>query len=59
MTSLRTDRVRAIALVKNKAGVSNEDTIKAAAARLVERVKAMPLVQKNILKYELVRGPCP
>ncbi|KAJ6483112.1 hypothetical protein C8R45DRAFT_1215047 [Mycena sanguinolenta] len=53
MASLRTDRVRAIALIKNKTGVSNEDTIKSAAARLVERVKAMPLVQKNILKYEL------
>ncbi|KAF7373160.1 EthD domain-containing protein [Mycena sanguinolenta] len=53
MASLRTDRVRAVALIKNRAGVSNEDTIKQAAARLMERVRAMPLVQKNILKYEI------
>ncbi|KAJ6457623.1 hypothetical protein C8R45DRAFT_563547 [Mycena sanguinolenta] len=53
MASLRTDRVRAVALIKNKAGVSNEDTIKGAAGRLIERVRAMPLIQKNILKYEL------
>ncbi|KAF7371187.1 hypothetical protein MSAN_00754200 [Mycena sanguinolenta] len=46
-------RSRHCPLIKNKAGVSNEDTIKAAAARLIERVRAMPLVQKNILKYEL------
>ncbi|KAF7333683.1 hypothetical protein MSAN_00524600 [Mycena sanguinolenta] len=53
MASLRTDRVRAIALVKNKAGVTNEETVKGAAARLVERVKGIALVQKNISKYEV------
>ncbi|KAJ7255113.1 hypothetical protein B0H12DRAFT_1114222 [Mycena haematopus] len=54
MASLRTDKVRAIALIKNKAGVTNEETIKGAAARLMERVRAMPLIQKNISKYELM-----
>ncbi|KAF7373149.1 hypothetical protein MSAN_00522900 [Mycena sanguinolenta] len=53
MASLRTDKVRAIAIVKNKAGVTNEETIKGAASRLVERVKAMPLIQKNITRYEV------
>ncbi|KAF7344956.1 hypothetical protein MVEN_01658200 [Mycena venus] len=49
---LRTDRVRAIGLMKFRSSLSNED-LKANGLRLVEVVKSIPAVQQNILKYEL------
>ncbi|KAF7344947.1 hypothetical protein MVEN_01657300 [Mycena venus] len=49
---LRTDRVRAIGLMKFRSSLSHED-LKANGLRLVEVVKSIPAVQQNILKYDL------
>ncbi|KAF8178975.1 hypothetical protein K438DRAFT_1769113 [Mycena galopus ATCC 62051] len=50
--SLRTDRVRAVGIFKNRPGVTKEEA-KAHGPRIVEMVKAVPLVQQNLLKYEI------
>ncbi|KAJ7782166.1 hypothetical protein B0H14DRAFT_2715592 [Mycena olivaceomarginata] len=52
MSGLRTDRVRAIGIFKNRPGVTNEDA-KANGPRLVEKIKSIPSVQENLLKYEV------
>ncbi|KAF7369437.1 hypothetical protein MVEN_00273000 [Mycena venus] len=49
---LRTDRVRAIGVMKLRSTLSNED-LKANGLRLIEVVKSIPAVQQNILKYEI------
>ncbi|KAK7035576.1 hypothetical protein R3P38DRAFT_3350718 [Favolaschia claudopus] len=50
--SLRTDRVRAVGLLRYRPGVTNEEA-KANGPRLVETIKSIPIIQKNLLKYEL------
>ncbi|KAJ7610720.1 hypothetical protein DFH06DRAFT_1233262 [Mycena polygramma] len=49
---LRTDRVRAIGIMKLRANVAGED-LKAKAQGLIAAVKAIPAIQQNILKYEI------
>ncbi|KAJ7648697.1 hypothetical protein DFH06DRAFT_1332310 [Mycena polygramma] len=49
---LRTDRVRAIGIMKLPANVSG-DAVKAKAQKLFDDVKAIPAVQQNLLKYEV------
>ncbi|KAF7362934.1 hypothetical protein MVEN_00644400 [Mycena venus] len=49
---LRTDRVRAIGLIKFRSDLSSDD-LKANGVRLVEVVKSIPLIQQNLLKYEV------
>ncbi|KAF8179023.1 hypothetical protein K438DRAFT_1257738 [Mycena galopus ATCC 62051] len=50
--SLRTDRVRAIGFFKHRAEVS-KDEAKTKGPKIIEMVKAIPLVQQNILRYEI------
>ncbi|KAF8179031.1 hypothetical protein K438DRAFT_1769167 [Mycena galopus ATCC 62051] len=50
--SLRTDRVRAIGFFKPRPEVTKEDA-KANGPKIVEKVKAIPLIQQNLLKYEI------
>jgi len=52
MPGLRSDRVRAIGIFKSRPCSSNEND-KVNGPRLVEAVKAIPIVQQNLLKYEL------
>ncbi|KAJ6478094.1 hypothetical protein C8R47DRAFT_1323160 [Mycena vitilis] len=49
---LRTDRVRAIGIMKLPGNVSG-DAVKAKAQKLFDDVKAIPAVQQNLLKYEV------
>jgi chorismate mutase len=51
--TIRTDRVRAIGVFKARTGLTPAD-IQARAAKMVEAVKALPLMQENLLKYEVV-----
>jgi hypothetical protein len=55
MTGPRTDKVRAIAVWKSK-GEFTSDQIKENAPKVIEHVRAMPIMQQNITKYEVVRG---
>ncbi|KAJ7056701.1 hypothetical protein C8F01DRAFT_1257354 [Mycena amicta] len=49
---LRTDRVRAMGLMKFRSSLS-PDELKANGPRLIEVIKSIPAFQQNILKYEL------
>ncbi|KAJ6499497.1 hypothetical protein DFH09DRAFT_1376041 [Mycena vulgaris] len=50
--SVRTDRVRAIGIFKARAGTTS-DKLNDRAAKMVETVKALPILQQNLLKYEV------
>ncbi|KAJ6533888.1 hypothetical protein DFH09DRAFT_124137 [Mycena vulgaris] len=49
--SVRTDRFRAIGIFKARAGTTS-DKLNDRAAKMVETVKALPILQQNLLKYE-------
>ncbi|KAJ6559541.1 hypothetical protein B0H19DRAFT_1260253 [Mycena capillaripes] len=50
--AIRTDRVRAIGVFKARTELSSDD-IHARALKMVESVKALPIMQENLLKYEV------
>ncbi|KAF8167070.1 hypothetical protein K438DRAFT_1774808 [Mycena galopus ATCC 62051] len=50
--SLRTDRVRAVGFFKHRPEVTKDDA-KTNGPKIVEKVKAIPLIQQNLLKYEI------
>ncbi|KAJ7745894.1 hypothetical protein DFH07DRAFT_13467 [Mycena maculata] len=50
--SFRKDRVRAIGVLKARADITSEE-LQTRAFALVEAVKALPIMQKNLLKYEV------
>lgn len=56
MTGPRTDKVRAIAIWKPTKGEFTAEQVKENAPKVVEHVRAMPIMQQNITKYEVVRG---
>ncbi|KAJ7829298.1 hypothetical protein B0H14DRAFT_3465803 [Mycena olivaceomarginata] len=49
--TIRKDRVRAIGVFKARAELSNDD-IHARAEKMIAAVKALPIMQQNLLKYE-------
>jgi hypothetical protein len=53
MSGLRADRVRAIGVYKSRTGLT-PDQIKARAPAIFELIKNIPIVQQNLLKYEVV-----
>ncbi|KAJ7601889.1 hypothetical protein DFH06DRAFT_1311735 [Mycena polygramma] len=50
--SLRKDRVRAIGVFKARTQLT-EDDIHARAGQMIQAVKALPIMQENLLKYEV------
>ncbi|KAJ7798033.1 hypothetical protein B0H14DRAFT_3492980 [Mycena olivaceomarginata] len=50
--TIRKDRVRAIGVFKARAELSNDD-IHARAEKMIAAVKALPIMQQNLLKYEV------
>jgi len=54
LTSLRTDRVRVVAFIKRKDEVSREQFSRYWREEYAERFTAIPIVRKNLLKYEQV-----
>jgi hypothetical protein len=52
--SLRTDRIRVVAFVKRKDEISREEFSRYWREEYAERVMAVPIIQKNLLKYEQV-----
>jgi hypothetical protein len=51
--SIRKDRVRAIGFLKARANLA-PDQLQTQAFDMIEAVKALPIMQKNLLKYEVV-----
>ncbi|KAF8143118.1 hypothetical protein K438DRAFT_1994217 [Mycena galopus ATCC 62051] len=50
--AIRTDRVRAIGVFKARTELSSDD-IHARAQQMIDSVKALPIMQQNLLKYEV------
>ncbi|KAJ7438799.1 hypothetical protein B0H11DRAFT_2293665 [Mycena galericulata] len=50
--SFRKDRVRAIGFFKARANLTPDD-LQSRAFEMIEAVKAIPIMQKNLLKYEV------
>ncbi|KAJ6554810.1 hypothetical protein B0H19DRAFT_1154543 [Mycena capillaripes] len=50
--SIRKDRVRAIGFLKARVGLT-EEQLQMQAFDMIEAVKALPVMQKNLLKYEV------
>ncbi|KAJ6453700.1 hypothetical protein C8R45DRAFT_630289 [Mycena sanguinolenta] len=48
----RTDRVRAIVVLKARDGLSSDD-IRARVGKMMDSVKALAITQENLLKYEV------
>ncbi|KAJ7901500.1 hypothetical protein B0H13DRAFT_2335987 [Mycena leptocephala] len=53
MTGPRTDKVRAIAIWKPTRGEFTAEQVKENAPKVIEHVRAMPIMQQNITKYEV------
>jgi hypothetical protein len=51
--SIRNDRVRAIGFLKARTNLA-PDQLQRQAFDMIEAVKALPIMQKNLLKYEVV-----
>ncbi|KAF8134125.1 hypothetical protein K438DRAFT_1997837 [Mycena galopus ATCC 62051] len=50
--AIRTDRVRAIGVFKARTELSSDD-IHARAQQMIDSVKGLPIMQQNLLKYEV------
>ncbi|KAK7045213.1 hypothetical protein R3P38DRAFT_3177438 [Favolaschia claudopus] len=50
--TLRKDRVRAIGIFKGRAELTDSD-LRARADKMIEGVKALPIMQENLLRYEV------
>ncbi|KAJ6529921.1 hypothetical protein DFH09DRAFT_1184894 [Mycena vulgaris] len=50
--SVRTDRVRAIGIFKARAGITPAE-LQESTSKMVQTVKALPIMQQNLLKYEV------
>ncbi|KAJ7867448.1 hypothetical protein B0H13DRAFT_2351943 [Mycena leptocephala] len=53
MTGPRTDKVRAIAIWKPTRGEFTAEQVKENTPKVIEHIRAMPIMQQNITKYEV------